>query len=404
MGFFSNLFKRADKGAKEKPPAKTMRALSSFLPRWLRGDYTLANSELIFSAVSRIANSLSAMPMKLYMGTKPISNDLSDLVGFEPNPTMTACQFFRTLEACRCTSGNGYALKVFTPDRTEPYLYVLDPDRVKPIIEKDSRELWYRITPEDGSPYYVHNYYVIHVPFISANGYQGVSPISVLQKTLSFQGGVEEFSVAQLEKGISAQVVLEAPANLGETQKKQMIEAFQDTYKTTGGNILLLESGVVAKPLTLSPVDAKLFEIEKMSRSRVAMVYNIPTHLLGDFVETPYTSQEQKTLELLSMTMIAIVTLYEQVFTRSLISRDDRIRGMRFRMDINAILRADAKTMSEVHVAGVRGGYITPNEARADDGRPEDPNGGHLLVSKDLTTLDYVVKHPDGAKLQNSTP
>ena len=45
-------------------PSKT-RVRHSWLPRWLRGDYTLQNSELLFSAVSRISNALSSMPIQL---------------------------------------------------------------------------------------------------------------------------------------------------------------------------------------------------------------------------------------------------------------------------------------------------------------------------------------------------
>lgn len=399
LGLFANLKKRLSVKKKSSATSSaTSRRVSirgSFFPHWIRGDYTLDNSELIFSAVSRLANSLSAMPMKLYQDSKPKRGDLTDLVGFEPNPSMTASQFFKTFEACRCTYGNGYALKVEQPGRTYPYLELLDPNKVTPIIERESRELWYRITPEDGSPYYIHNYHILHVPFISTNGYIGVNPISVLQRTLTYQSSIEDFSQKQLEKGINAQVVLEAPANLSEPQKKEMIASFLETYKETGGNILLLESGVTAKSINLSPVDTKLFEVEKISRSRVANVYNIPPHMLGDFTDTSFSSQEQQTLEFLTLTMLPIVTAYEQEFTRKLVSAADRKKGYSLKMNMNNILRADANTMADVHQKAIRGGWHTPNEARRDDGLPDDPCGNKLMIARDLTTLEYAVKHPD---------
>lgn len=406
MSIFSRLFRRdAQKAA--SPPGKTTRRLSirsSFMPHWLRGDYTLDNSELIFSAVSRLSNSLSAMPMMLYQESKPKKGELSDLVGFQPNPNMTACQFFRTFEACRCTYGNGYALKVPVPGRPYPYLYIIDPARVKPIVEQETRDLWYRINPEYGAPYYIHNYHVLHVPFVSTNGYIGVNPISVLLRTLNYSDEIEEFSQKQLQKGINAQIVLESPANLGETQKKQMIESFLETYKETGGNILMLESGVTAKALNISPVDTKLFEVERIARSRVAMVYNIPPHMLGDFTDTSFTSQEQQTLEFLSLTMLPIVTAYEQEFTRKLVPQKDRMRGYRLKMNIANILRGDLATMADVHQKGIRGAWITPNEARYDDGYPADPNGNKLLVARDLTTLEYAVSHPDKGASEGGAP
>lgn len=77
------------------PSQSVMRG--SWLPHWLRGDYTLRNSELLFAAVSRISNSLSAMPVQLYKGSTPLNNDLNDIISFSPNPNMTSCQFFKTM-------------------------------------------------------------------------------------------------------------------------------------------------------------------------------------------------------------------------------------------------------------------------------------------------------------------
>ena len=408
MKFIDFLFRRRKTEKAASPPTTGTRSLirSSFMPRWLRGDYTLRNSELIFSAVSRISNALSAMPVQLYRASTPVKNNLNDMIGFEPNINMTSCQFFKTMEACRGTEGNAYALKVYGPDGTLSGLRPLDPLRVKPTLEEESGELWYRITPEKGQDYYIHNFYIVHVPFISTNGYAGVNPVSVLFNTLSYNDEIQTFSTSQLKKGINAQVVLEAPANLGERQKTDMINDFMETYKETAGNILLLESGVTAKSLSLSPVDSKLFEVEKISRSRVAMVYNIPPHLLGDYSDTSFSSQEQQMLEFLMLTMLPIVTAYEQELNRKLLTKEERRRGYHFVFDMNAILRADAATRADVHQKAIRGGWETPNEARADYGRDKDPNGNKLLVSRDLTTLEYMIKNPDkgaGNKTEGST-
>lgn len=360
---------------------------------WTRGDYTLHNSELLFSAVSRISNALSSMPVQLYKDASPVTDDLNDLVAFQPNPNMSASTFFKSMEACRCTSGNAYAMKVFGPRRNLERLEILDPSRVTPILERDSGELWYRITPEQESSYYVHGYYMIHVPFISTNGYSGVNPVSVLQETMDYASNIQSFSVKQLEQGVNAAIVLEAPANLGEHQKTQMVEEFMNTYRETSGNILLMESGVTAKTLNLSPVDSKLFEVEKITRSKVAMVYNLPPHLLGDYSDTSFTSQEQQMLEFLMLTMLPIVTAYEQELDRKLLTRLQRRQGLHFKFDMEAILRADAATQAEVDYKAVRSGWKTPDEIRYNRHLPPFPGGigAKALVSQDLATLEYTV-------------
>ncbi len=407
MGIINSLFgRRKNKQARAKPAVKKAAVKTpsgtkklpysnSFLPRFLRSDYTLQNSELIFSAVSRRANALSAMPIQLYRGARQVKSPLNDLVNAEPNSYMTSCQFFKTLETCCCTEGNAYAIKVFDSDGTLSGLKCLDPLRVTPVLETDSGELWYRIMPETGPVYYLHGFYVIHIPFLSSNGIKGVNPVQVLLNTLTYNDEIHTFSASQLEKGVNAQIVVEAPANLGEAQRKETIDVLTQTYKDTGGNILLLESGLTAKTLNMSPVDSKLFEVEKISRAKVAMVYNIPPHLLGDYADVSFNSQEQQMLEFLMLTMLPIVTAYEQELNRKLLTQEERRRGMKFKFDMDAILRADAKSRAEVHQISVRGGFEKPNEARADYGRDSVPEGDELLVSRDLTTLKWLIKNPD---------
>lgn len=360
---------------------------------WRRGDYTLRNSELIFSAVSRIANSFSAMPVQLYKGSKPYYNRLSDMVSFAPNPSMTSSTFFKTMEACRCTSGNCYALKVYGVDGVLQRFDILDPARVTPLMDTTSQELWFRIHPEEGPEFYIHNFYMIHVPFISTNGYSGVNPVSVLFDTLRYSDAIQEFSKDLLEQGVNASIVLEAPANLGNTQKKEMIASFMETYRETSGNILLLESGVKASTLNLSPVDTKILEVEKITRSKVAMVYNIPPHLLGDYSQEG-GNQEQQMLQFLTMTMLPIVTAYEQELNRKILSAELRRQGFHFKFDIDNLLRADAATQAEVDYKAVRSGWKTVDEIRATRNLPALPGGvgKYALVSQDLATLEYTVK------------
>lgn len=383
--------------AENTPKVRYLRNI--WLPWRTQTDYTLENSELLFSAVSRIANALSAMPVRLYRGSEEwTENDLNDLVGFAPNPNMTSCQFFKTMEACRDTSGNAYALKAYDEMGQLERLDVLDPSRVKPVLETDSGELWYKITPETGRELYVHNYYVVHVPFITTGGFIGINPITVLFDTLSYSENIQKFSVMQLEKGINAAIVLEAPANLGENQKKGMVRDFMSTYRETSGNILLLESGVTAKSLNLSPVDSKLFEVEKITRSRVAMVYNLPPHLLGDYSDASFSSQEQQMLEFLMLTMLPIVTAYEQELNRKLLTSEQRRQGYAFRFGMDSILRADAATQADVYQKSIRGGWMKPNEVRSKYNMPQELEGGKLLAARDLTTLECIVNNPDNER------
>ena len=400
----------ADEKTAAKPPKTTLRLRRAWLPSWIRGDYTLANSELIFAAVSRISNSLSAMPVRLYKGPVRASNALADLVEFCPNPNMTACQFFRTMEACRCTSGNAYALKICDGQGRVTRLDILNPDRVRPVLDTDSGELWYRISPDpergQDRDWYVHNYYVLHTQFVSTGGYTGVSPISVLTDTLNYAAEIQKFNAGLLEQGVNAQIVLSAPANLGKEQRERMISDFMDTYRETSGNILLLESGVTAESLKLSPIDTKILEVEKITRSKVAMVYNLPPHLLGDYSNESYSSQEQQMLEFLSLTMLPIVTMYEAELNRALLTMRQRTAGYHFKFDLTSILRADASTQAEVDYKAVRSGWKTIDEIRAERNYPPLPGGigNKAMISQDLATVEFTVRDKPRLAMEKRDP
>ena len=402
MGIFNRKKqRRKPRGASRRRDFGSMRRLS-----WINSDYTLQNSELLFAAISRLSSTLGSLPLQLYKGTKPIHDELNDLLAFAPNPNMTATTFFRAMEACRCSLGNCYALKERDANFQLRRLDLLDPARVEPVMEEKSGELFYRVQPENGDAYYIHNSHIVHVPFLSTNGMTGISPVSVLLDTLNYSENIQKFSIAQLDKGMNAAVVLEAPANLADWQRDAVIDDFMSTYEKTGGNILLLESGVTAKALNLSPVDTRLFEVEKITRSKVAMVYNLPPHLLGDYSNTSFSTMEQQMLEFMTLTMLPIVTAYESELNKKLLTQAQREEGYHFKFNMEAMLRADSATMADVNMKAIRSGYKLINEVRAEKGQESIVGGEYPLVSRDLVSLEYLLKNPNlsGGGEENAEP
>ena len=171
-----------------------------------------------------MANAISVMPWQLYRKSKPVYNELNDLITARPNPNMTSHQFFKAMEVCRCATGNAYAMKVYDAQGVLSRLDVLDPTKVTPVMDEDSLELWYRITLDSGKQAYFHNFYIIHVPFLTTNGYTGINPVCVLFDTLRYAEDIQKFNRDQLDDGVNTSIVLEAPANLSNEQRKQVVK------------------------------------------------------------------------------------------------------------------------------------------------------------------------------------
>lgn len=355
----------------------------------VRGDYTMSTSEAIYAAVSRISNTMAMLPIHLYRGRERVKDDPREkLVSYMPNATMTPFVFQQTMEAFRNTEGNAYALLV--PDEagmSVAQLDILDAARVTPMRDLDSREMYYSFTLDDGTQCLVHSSQMIALHHMSANGEKGIRPLDVLRGTLDYNRAIKEFSLNQLE-GVNSGVILNIPGTgLSEEKKKTVIDQFLKSYKASGGKLIVLEGGITATTLTQSPVDSKVLDVERITKNRVATVYNIPPHLLGDYTDTSYSTAEQSKQEYLDLTILPIVKQWEDELNLKLLTWRERTDGYQFQFDVSAMLRADVATMAEKHQKAIRGGWMRPNEVRDRDGLPPDPDGDTLLISRDLQPL-----------------
>lgn len=390
-----------DKPVKNAAPAQpSARAVT--LTRRTRGDASMTGSEAIYAAVSRIANTIACMPIHLYKGWELQENDpLEKLISYAPNPCMTGYSFRQAMQACCGNEGCAYALIV--PERdtvTVKRLDVLDPAYVSTWREKDTREIWYKISdPDTGMEMWADSGSVIAIRMMSSNGERAIRPIDVLRGTLAYDASIKEFSVKQLE-GVQSGVMLTVPQNgmLGATERKNLVEQFLDTYDDSGGRVCILEGGMTATTFNQSPVDAKVLDVERITRNRVATVYNIPPHMLGDYTDTSYSTAEQQMHEYLQLTILPIVTQWEAELNRKLLSWARVSEGYAFRFDMQALLRADAATMADANQKAIRGGWKTPNEVRKAEGLPPDPDGDVLMAARDMAPLKTILTGEEGEK------
>lgn len=393
MGLFSRF--RNENKARDKPRVRVFdRGKVTSITR-PRADVTLQGHEAIYAAVTRIANTVASIPVHVYKGReRQDTHSLEKLLNLSPNPSMSAYIFKQTMEAFRNTEGMAYALIIRNGLGEITRLDVLDPTRVRPLIERDSREIWYDITLE-GKTYPIPGYMVLALKHMSANGISGIRPLDVLRGSLDYDAEVKEISLNQLD-GINHGVMLEVPGQaLDETRKAQIVADFLDAYESSGQRVLVLEGGIKATTFNQSPVDAQLMDVERITRNRVATVYNLPPHMLGDYSDTSFSTAEQQMQEFLQLTIIPIVQQWEDELNRKLLSDADYKVGYRFRFDTDSLIRADMVAMANKYQMAIRGGWMKMNEVREREGLPPDPNGDELMCARDIIPLRIMVEHPE---------
>jgi HK97 family phage portal protein len=349
---------------------------------WGIDNSTLATNETIFSVITRLANSLAMLPLKLYKNYDLAINQAADVLINSPNPNMTSFEFIRLLETIRNQTGNSYAIIGRDIRGQVERLTPLDPAYVEPVIETESGELWYEVIGNNGT-YYFHNLDMLHFKHIvGAGGLKGINPIKVLTNTNDFDKAVREFSLKEMQ-GAPNSFILKYQANVDAEKRQRVIDDFKRFYQDNGG-ILFQEPGVEIDPIERKFIAADIFTSERITRSRVANVFNIPVFMLNDTEGQSFSSNEQLMRMFVQLTLMPIVRQYEQEFNRKLLTPAERQAGFYFKFNVNALLRGDTAAQSDYYTKAIRSGWMKPNEVRQLEDLPPEPEGNKLWISGDL--------------------
>lgn len=399
---FIDRIKSSVKGAINGWKAGTSNFTNWFGRRFWGIDNTrLATNETIFSVITRLANTISVLPLKLYQDYGMANNQSSDVLINEPNANMSGFDFINKMEVSRNENGNAYAVILRDIRMQVEKIIPIDPDYVTPFINSDTDELWYQVQSVGGT-YYFHNMNMLHVKHITGiSRWQGISPLDVLRNTLEYDKAVQEFSLTEMKKPES--FILEYGANVDDDKRQSVTDNFRQFYQDNGG-ILFKEPGVDIERIEKKYFSSDTLRSEKITRSRVANVFNIPVTFLNDNEGQSFSSNEQAMIQYVQMTITPIVRQYEHEFNRKLLTSDERRKGYYFKFNLGGLLRGDMATRAEFYQKGIRGGWLKPDEARIyEDNPPVGGNASKLWISGDLYTIDTPIEERRGHSTARET-
>ncbi|UED78042.1 phage portal protein [Brevibacillus sp. DP1.3A] len=376
---------------------------SSWLGRrfWGIDNSKLATNETIFSIISRLANTLSSLPLKLHKNFETEMNQTADLLINNPNPNMSGFDLINKLEVSRNETGNGYAVIERDIRMQVSSIIPIDSVYVTPFINSDDQHLWYQIRALDKT-HYIHNMNLIHVKHITgASRWEGISPLKVLSNTLKYDQAVQEFSLSEMQKKDS--FILEYQANVDPDRRQRIIDDFKRFYQENGG-ILFREPGVKLDNIERKYYASDTLASERITKTRVANVFNAPVSFLNDTEGQGYSSNEQMMIQFVQMTLTPIVRQYEQEFNKKLLTAQERQEGYYFKFNLGGLLRGDTAARTQLYQVLLRSGGIKPNEVRAlEDFPPEDGAADQLWISGDMYPINMDPAFRKGVKISDKT-
>ena len=367
-----------------------------------------SENAIVYRCINEISNNASRVKINLFRGDQEVDNHhLLDLL-YNPSPTMSQVEWFQAVYSYLLISGNNYMLSVGGDNTPPTELYNLRPDRMK--IRSGTRAMPvaydYMLKGQIVESYDVDQATggskVKHIKlFNPLDDYYGMSPMQASSVDIDQHNLANKHNVNLLQNGArpSGAVIFnpkdETGGNvqLSDVQRNQLMNDVNQRFSGTGnaGKPMLLEGDFEWKEMGLSPKDMDFIQLKNMSAKDIALVYGVPSQLIGIPDSQTYSNFAEAKLALYNETIIPLLDRIQGDLNEWLVPMFNE-QGLELRYDIDSIpaMAEQRKRVFESVSAGVKEGILTRNEAREQLGYEPIEGADSLLVSANLMPLNLA--------------
>lgn len=347
----------------------------------------------VFRAVSVISQSISPLPWHVFemQGDRRVMrrDHPADLLLWKrPNPETPPSIFRETLLSHALTWGNGYAEIERGRDASPLALWQIEPHRVQ--VKRDSNgEIYYEIRNDSGQKVNeLPAASMFHLRGLGYDGMVGYSPVRLARESIASGLALERFGNAFFGNGANLGGVLEVPGSLKQDEKEALAKGFSKMYSGTNNahKTAILDGGAKYTSIGIPPEDAQFLESRRFNVEEIARWYGVPPHKLANLDRATFSNIEHQAQEFVNDALVVWVTRLEQEANIKLFGGDDELYT---RINLNALLRGDAKSRSEHYKNLHAAGALSSNDIRAlEDMDGIGPDGDQYFVPMNMITLE----------------
>ena len=351
-----------------------------------------------WSAVNTISDTMGELPIKLVKekkdGTteKVTGHPSMPLLRLQPNSAMNAMVFKSTVQSHALTWGNGYVY--IRRDRTgaPAELWPLMPHETVPVVE--SGQVYFDTVLDIGKTR-LRSSEVLHIPALSRNGIAGMSIIAEQREVLGSIMAANKFGAKLFANGAKPGGLISYPGRLRDPEKVKA--AIQRA--SSGDNALqtiVLADGAQYTPFGIPPDDAQFLQTREFGVDEIARMFRLPSHFLNKMGQATFNNLEMMGTHFAQYTMMPWIVRWEMELTRKLLTAEEIQRGLRYKVNVSALVRGDIKTRSEVYTKAITNGWMTRNEVRAlEDMNPLEGLDDPLMPANLLVVGDEAPEPED---------
>jgi HK97 family phage portal protein len=325
----------------------------------------------VWSCITLIASDISKNVVRLVEETADgvwveVQSPAFSPVLRKPNHYQTRINFFESWVISKLCHGNTYVLKQRDHRGVVVALYVLDPQRVKPLVTPDGG-VYYELMRDDLSEQPQERIVVpakeiihdIHVPLY--HPLVGVSPIYACG-IAAIQGlRIQTNQTNLFVNGANPGGVLTAPGRISDETAARLKAYWDANFSGSSvGKVAVLGDNLKFEKMAMSAVDTELIKQLNWSDERICSCFHVPPYMVGVGQPPAYNNIE-------ALARVYYSQCLQILFEKIELALDEGLGllpqyGSEF--DLDNLLRMDSATMMATIKEGVSAGVLKPNEGR----------------------------------------
>ena len=373
------------------------------------GEYNTGSAltlSAVYRAVNLISGSIASLQMKVYgidkggFKSELVGEPLSNLLGCEPNESMSRFVFFKQILQYKYNNGNAYIYIIRDNRFNATSLNLIKPDFVIPLISNDV--LKYHLTQLGKTVDASDIIHIVNYPVTDALGITtGQSTISFAANSLAISNYSELSAKEHFRNGANIPGVLNTVASLNPKQRQDIIDSLKQstTMDSLNPNGVAILGGGDFKfiPFGISPKDSQLIESRQWNVSDIGRFFSVNPILLFDNAQAKLSNAENAQLDFLNTTLLPEIELLENEFTRKLILPSQR-KSKEIRFDLSNILRADSTSRAAYFQSLTQIGVLSANDVAKEMNYPQIEGGDIHTIPANVMDI----KNPYGPTNPNT--
>lgn len=361
----------------------------------------------VFGGVNMIAGDIGQLPWHKMVRRgrnreKDRSHPLEFLLTRAPNRWQTPAIWKETMAAWAILWGNGISYVERERGLTGPVtgLYPLLPDRTGYLKEDGqywvwswiNNEMWW-FTPDE----------LFHVRGLASNGFWGESFVSICRNVIGHGLALRAHGNNTFRNGARPSVAVRHPKVMSAEARAQFRREWEERHRgvANDGSVVILWEGMELSPYSISNIDAQWLEAMKLDPVQVAVLLQIPPHMLGALENSAVRANiEDQTRGYFQRGLGRHLNKFNEEADRVLLTGDERRSvdpAHYFRWFAEAFLRGDVKSRYQAYALAVQHRIRSPNECREDeDLNPYEGGDDFLNPAIDVATRGGAAGDDEG--------